>query len=208
VEALVLDTIHSFVEFVPMKLGIPYVHVWVVLHVDTSGSTPPSYFSWPYETTPKARTRNLNGWKTIESTFPPLWAVAKPYAERNGLDINWSDPIATFSKLAVITRTSKEFDFPNPTLPDNFHYAGPLHDDEGREQIAFPWEALISEKLLIYTSSGTLANGLEEVDRTILESAATLPELQFVVSAGSNLNLDDLKTDSVKRHCCRSSSTA
>jgi zeaxanthin glucosyltransferase len=32
VDALVLDTIHMFAELVPMKLGIPYVHVWVVLH--------------------------------------------------------------------------------------------------------------------------------------------------------------------------------
>jgi UDP:flavonoid glycosyltransferase YjiC (YdhE family) len=134
-------------------------------YVDTSGATPPTYFGWPYENTSKARVRNLGGWMTIESTLPPLWAVAKPYAERNGLDINWSDPAATFSKLAVITQTPEEFDFPIPALPDNFHYSGPLHDEEGRKQIPFPWGDLKNDRPLIYASLGTY--------RMILNSAAT-----------------------------------
>jgi hypothetical protein len=28
VEALVIDTIHFFVELVPLSMSIPYVHVW------------------------------------------------------------------------------------------------------------------------------------------------------------------------------------
>ena len=45
VEALVIDTTHSFLELVPMSLNMPYVQVWNVLHGDGSGSTPPTYRS-------------------------------------------------------------------------------------------------------------------------------------------------------------------
>ena len=121
VEALVVDTIRMFAELVPMKLGIPYVHIWVVLHADTSGATPLMYFDWPYENTPEARARNLGGWKMIESTMmPPVIAVAKNYANANGQDIDWDNPIGTYSKLAVITQTPKEFDFPVPHCPRAF----------------------------------------------------------------------------------------
>ncbi len=192
IQALVLDTIHSFVELVPMSLGMPYVHIWNVFPVDTTGLTPPSYFSWPQETTPAARARNLDGWRAIESFLPPLWAVAKPFAEQNGLDINWEDPTATYSKLAVITQAPREFDFAESPWPEHFHYTGPFHDEGGREPIPFPWEKLTG-KTLIYASLGTLVNGLEEVYRTLLDTVAMSPEFQVVVSVGSNLKLEDLE---------------
>lgn len=42
VEAVVIDTIHFFIELVPLSLSIPYVHIWNVLHLDFSGATPAS----------------------------------------------------------------------------------------------------------------------------------------------------------------------
>jgi hypothetical protein len=63
VEALVLDTIHFFAELVPMNIGIPYAHIWNVLHIDSSGATPPSLFGLNYEDTPVARTRNMEAVK-------------------------------------------------------------------------------------------------------------------------------------------------
>jgi zeaxanthin glucosyltransferase len=191
VEALVLDTVCFFLELVPMSLGMPYAHVWNVLHLDFSGATPNSLFSWPHRTTPNAIARNVEGLKIIGEMFAPIAAIAKSYAERTGLEIDWSDPSATTSKLAVVTQTPKEFDFPNAPWPEQFHYTGPLHDDEGREQVPFPWEKL-SDKPLIYASLGTLVNGLEQVYRTILGAVATIPEVQVVLSVGKNINPDDL----------------
>ena len=192
IQALVLETIHSFVELVPISLGIPYVHVWNVFPVDTTGLTPPSYFSWPQETTPAACARNRDGWRTIESFLPPLWAVAKPFAKKNGLNIHWEDPTATYSKLAILTQAPREFDFAESAWPEHFHYTGPFHDEEGRQPIPFPWERLTG-KPLIYASLGTLVNGLEGVYRTILNTVTTLPEIDAVVSVGSNLKLEDLE---------------
>jgi zeaxanthin glucosyltransferase len=87
-----------------------------------------------------------------------MMPIAQSYAKRNGLEIDWSNPAVTLSKLAVITQTPKEFDFPISHLPPQFHYADPFHDNEGREPVPFPWEKLTG-KPLIYASMGTLVNG-------------------------------------------------
>jgi zeaxanthin glucosyltransferase len=191
VEALVIDTIHSFLELVPMSLGMPYAQVWNILHVDFSGLTPPCLFSWPHETTPEALTRNLEGVKAAGEVFAPVAQVAMSYAEKTGLQIDWSDPAATTSKLAVITQTPREFDFPGTPWPAQFHYAGPFHDSEGREPIPFPWDKLTG-KPLVYASLGTLVNGLEHVYKTIVQVVGRLPGIQVALSVGKNVNLGDL----------------
>lgn len=191
VEALVIDTIHAFVQLVPMRLGMPFAQISNILHIDRSGQTPACFFSRPYETTPEALARNVEELKVINEIFAPILAVAKPYAEKMGLHIDWNDPTAIVSKLAVITQTPKEFDFPIPKLPPQFHYAGPFHDDAGREQVPFPWEKLTGAPL-IYASMGTLLNGMEHLYRTILAAVGRFPETQVVLSVGKNIKQEDL----------------
>jgi MGT family glycosyltransferase len=118
-------------------------------------------------------------------------AIAQEYADRNELEIELSNPAAASCELATITQTPKEFDFPIPELPPRFHYAGPLHDNEGREPIPFSWEKL-NGKPLIYASMGTLVNGLKSVYRTMLEAVSEFPEMQMVLSLGRNVDPNDL----------------
>jgi MGT family glycosyltransferase len=191
VEAMVLDMGHTFLQLVPLSLGIPYVHISNSLHIDLSGATPACIFSWPYENTPEAFAKNIEGLKKIGGYFAQILAAARPYAEKVGLQIDWNNPSATNSKLAVITQTPKEFDFPISNWPPQFHYAGPFHDHEGREQVPFPWEKLTG-KPLIYASLGTLVNGLDHVYKIILETVGKLPEIQVVLSAGKNVKPEDL----------------
>jgi zeaxanthin glucosyltransferase len=187
VDALMLDTVYLLLEVVPMHLGVPYVQIWNVLHWDFSGSTPLTLYSWPHDTSPEALARNASGLQIVGEFRRTLMPIAQSYAERNGLEIDWSDPAATVSKLAVLTQTPKEFDLPIPHLPPQFHYAGPFRDDEGREPIPFSWEKLTG-KPLIYASLGTLVNGLNTVYRTILEAVSEFPEMQVVLSIGKNLD--------------------
>ena len=191
VDGMVVDAAHRFVQLVPMSLGIPFVQIWNPLHIDSSGTSPACIFSWPFETTPESRARNIEGLRTIGGYTAPTMAVAKAYAEKAGLQIDWSDPNATASKLAVITQTPREFDFPGIPWPAQFHYAGPFHDDQGREPVAFPWEKLTG-KPLIYASLGTLVNGLEQIYKTILAAVRRLPDVQVVLSVGKNVNPEDL----------------
>jgi MGT family glycosyltransferase len=191
VNALVLDTVYRLLEIVPMHLRLPYVQIWNILHFDFSGSTPLALYSWPHETSPEALARNVVGLEIVREIRGPVIPLAQSYAERNGLEIDWSIPAATLSKLAVITQTPKEFDFPIPHLPPQFHYAGPFHDNEGREPVSFPWEKLTG-KPLIYASLGTIVNGLNKVYGTILEAVGEFPEMQVVLSVGRHFSPRDL----------------
>src|SRR5258706_10551558 len=112
IEALVIDTVYRFLELVPMRLGMPYVQIWNIVPLDRSGSTPAYYFIWPHGTTPEALARNIEGLKSIGKFFAPVLAVAKSYAEKNGLEIDWNDPTATVSKPALIPTTPTQVDFP------------------------------------------------------------------------------------------------
>ncbi len=54
----------------------------------------------------------------IGGFLAPIRAVAKSCADKNGLPIDWKNPAAIVSKLAVITQTSRDF-----------------HNDGGREPV-------------------------------------------------------------------------
>ena len=193
VEALVVDTIHTFLELVPLRINMPYAQISTGLHLDFSGTTPPFFFSWPHEETPAAVIRNREGVKAAGEVFAPIGSLARSYAEKAGLEIDWNDFNATASKLAVITQTPPEFDFPNISWPAAFHYTGPFHDGNGRKPIAFPWEKL-NGKPLVYASMGTLVNGLDSIYRTILQAAGHLSEIQFVLSVGNNVKAEAIGT--------------
>jgi zeaxanthin glucosyltransferase len=186
VEALVIDTVHFFIELVPLSMSIPYIHIWNVLHLDFSGATPPSLFSGSLDTSPEGLNRNAVNLHKLGEILGPMADIARSYAEKVGLKINWNDPAATLSKLAVITQTPKEFDFPGIPWPAQFHYAGPFHDDHGRRRVLFPWEQL-ADKPLIYASLGTLVNGLDDVYKLILKAVEPLEDVQVVLSVGKNI---------------------
>jgi zeaxanthin glucosyltransferase len=191
VEALVIDTIHFFVELVPLSMSIPYIHIWNILHLDYSGATPPSIFSGSFDCSLEGLARNAENLREMGAILGPLVKVAKSYAEKVGLSINWNDPAATISKVAVLTQTPREFDFPGIPWPPQFHYAGPFHDDEGRAHVDFPWERLTGEPL-IYASLGTLVNGLEDLYKHILKAVEAVEGVQMVLSAGKNINPENL----------------
>ncbi len=194
IEALVIDTIHMYLEVVPMSLGIPYAHVWNILNIDFSGATLPSVVSGPYNDAPDARARNLEALKKSDNAFFGLvQPLAAEYAERVGLKLDWSDPAATVSRhaAAIVSQTPKEFDFPGIPWPSQFHYAGPFFDEAGRESVPFPWEKL-DARPLIYASLGTLVNGLDDIYKTILPAVGRMPEIQVVLAKGNNIELAEL----------------
>src|SRR6202035_1977235 len=87
VEALVIDTIHFFIELVPLSMSMPYVHIWNVLHLDFSGATPASLFSSPLDTSPKGLNQNAVNLQKLDAILGPMAEIARSYAERVGLKI-------------------------------------------------------------------------------------------------------------------------
>jgi zeaxanthin glucosyltransferase len=191
VDAVVLDTALVCAELAPMSLGMPYVHVSVALHRDYSGCTPPYFYDWPHETTPAALARNRKGVESFLKMLAPTIAVARAYARRAGLDVDWDDPSATISNLAWITQTPREFDFESSHWPKQFHYTGPFHDGAGRTDFDFPWERLTGEPL-IYASMGTMLDGLADVYSTIIAATAKHQGVQLVLSGGDQLDPEQI----------------
>jgi zeaxanthin glucosyltransferase len=186
-DALVVDGVNVEIGLVPMHLGMPYVHVSNSLHYDFSGHTPLFAFGWPYETTPEALARNKEGVRDFLRLLEQNRAVAQRYAEKVGLNFDADDPLAGISKLAWITQTPKEFDFPSSHLPPQFHHTGPFHDGSGRSDPDFPWDRLTGEPL-IYASMGTLQNGLKSMFSTIAEAVGPRPGMQLVLAIGPVLD--------------------
>ena len=191
VEAVVVDTAHLFAELAPMSMGIPFLQVWNVLHLDPSAMTPPPTVDWPHETTPEALARNVEGVRRTVALLALLFPIAQAFAEAAGLPIDCSQPGASDSRLAVITQTPQIFDFPGIQWPPQFHYAGPLSDAGARAMIPFAWDRL-DGRPLVYASMGTLVNGSVSVQRAILDAAGRLEDHQIVFSVGNNVDLTRL----------------
>jgi zeaxanthin glucosyltransferase len=192
VDALVIDGVKVELGLVPMHLGIPYVHVSNSLHYDFTGHTPLFAFDWPHETTPEAFARNKEGVRSFLKFLERNRVIARGYAERVGLDFDCNDPLAGISRLAWLTQTPREFDFPSSHLPPQFHHTGPFHDGYGRPVQDFPWDRLTGEPL-IYASMGTMQNGLEDVFTTIAQAVGERAGIQLVLSIGPFLDPQQIK---------------
>ncbi|HEX8762396.1 MAG TPA: nucleotide disphospho-sugar-binding domain-containing protein [Candidatus Saccharimonadales bacterium] len=193
VDALVLDEAQRGLGAVPLHLGMPYVHVSNALPFDFSGNTPLCTFDWQPQTTPEALARNQAGVRSLLQTYEPITSVAHAYANKVGLDVDWTDPFATISKLAWLTQMPEEFDFKISHWPTQFRYTGPFHDGLGRIKSDFPWNRLTGEPL-IYASMGTLQNGLESVFTSIAEAVGTRPGMQLVLSIGPSLDPEKISS--------------
>ena len=193
VDALVLDEIQRGLGAVPLHLGMPYVHVSNALPFDFSGNTPVCTFDWQHETNPEALARNQAGVRSLLQTYEPITSVAHAYAKKVGLDVDWTDPFATISKLAWLTQMPEEFDFKISHWSAQFRYTGPFHDGLGRIESDFPWNRLTGEPL-IYASMGTLQNGLESVFTSIAEAVGTRPRMQLVLSIGPSLDPEKISS--------------
>jgi len=187
IDTVVIDTSLIYAELAPMSLGLPYAHVANALHHDYSGYTPICFYDWPHETTPAALARNQKGVESFLEMLAPTIAVARAYAKRAGLDIDWDNPTATISKLAWITQTPREFDFESSHWLPQFRYTGPFHDGAGRIEVDSPWEQLTGEPL-IYASMGTMLDDLADVYRTIIAATEKQKGVQLVLSVGDELD--------------------
>jgi len=186
VDCLVLDALWRNLDLVAMKMGVPYVHLSAALHPDMTGRAPYFIYDWPYDPSPEGIARNLRGLEEFLPIVEPCIRVANDYVKKVGLPIDLQDPYAPFSKLAQITQTPREFDFPSDYWPPQFHYAGPFHESEARFPIPFPWERLTGEPL-IYASMGTMLNGSEQAFRMIVDGASG-PDRQLVLSIGQHMD--------------------
>ena len=189
-DAIVLDQYQPYVELIPKHLGMPYVHVSNALHVDYSGRSPLCFYG-RRPTGSDETARNLEDVERFRALLEPTTAMAREYARKAGISVDWKNPHSTISPLLWVTQTPRDFDFDcAPDLPQ-FHYSGPWHDGQGRIPVEFPWEWLTGEPI-VYVSMGTLQNGVTETFRAIAASARRLKHLQFVLAIGNQLTPEQI----------------
>src|SRR5215831_11598645 len=190
VDAIVLDQYQPYVELIPKYLGMPYVHVSNALHVDYTGHSPLCFYD-RRPTGSDETVRNREDVERFRVLLEPTTAMARQYACKAGLSVDWNDPNSTVSPLLWVTQTPKEFDFDcAPDVPQ-FNYSGPWHDGHGRIPVQFPWERLTGEPI-VYVSMGTLQNGVTATFRSIAASAKRLKDLQFVLAIGNQITPEQI----------------
>ena len=140
------DEADTFLSLVPMHLRMPYVSISNALPFDFSGQAPLCFFDTPFDPSPEGLARNREQLQSAEPIFAPCKAVGRAYAEKVGLEVDWTDPFATVSKVAWLTQMPKEFDFTSSHFPPQFHYTGPFHDSAGRAEADFPWDWLTGRR--------------------------------------------------------------
>src|SRR5262247_4080507 len=189
-DAIVLDQYQPYVELIPKSLGMPYVHVSNALHVDYTGRSPLCFYGRrPIGSDETARNREEV--ERFRVLLEPTTAMARQYARKVGLFVDWKNPNSTVSPLVWVTQTPRDFDFDcGPDLPQ-FHYSGPWHDGHGRIPVEFPWERLTGEPI-VYVSMGTLQNGVTETFRAVTASARRLKNLQFVLAIGNQIAPEEI----------------
>jgi zeaxanthin glucosyltransferase len=191
IDALVLDDYDFYSEVVPMYLGMPYAILANALHFDYSGYTPLCVYGWAHENTPEARERNRQGVSKFTQMLIRSNAEMIAEVERAGIKPNWEDPSSLLSDRPCITQCPGEFDFENSHWPEQFHYAGPFHDGEGRPELSFPSYRLTGEPI-VYASMGTVQNGNADVFRTIAAAVAKHKAAQLVLSIGNVLRPEQI----------------
>lgn len=184
IDALLVDQMEPAGGAVAEHLGIPFVTVCNALAINRDPVAPPPFSPWPYRTSRWAQLRNAIGYAVSDWLTNPIAQVVGDHRKRWKLR-PLDTPDDSFSRLAQICQMPREFDFPRLTLPDHFHYVGPLRRTLPRP-IEFPWHRL-DGRPLVYGSLGTLQGAREPVFRCFAEACRSL-DYQLVMSHGGRLN--------------------
>jgi zeaxanthin glucosyltransferase len=183
INALLVDQMEPAGGAVAEHLGLPFITVCNALAINRDPVAPPPFTDWTYRDSPLARLRNKVGYAASDWLTRPIANVVAEYRKKWKLAALRS-PDDSFSKLAQICQMPRAFDFPRTSLPEQFHYVGPLRRPR-RTPVPFPWERL-DGRPLVYASLGTLQNSREPIFRCFAEACASL-NVQLVMSHGGGL---------------------
>ena len=178
IDVLLVDQTEPAGGSVAEHLGLPFVTICNALALNREPAIPPPFTPWSYRDTSWGRMRNRLGNAVSDRILAPVRQTLASYRARWKLAAH-EHIEDTFSSIAQISQQPREFDFPRRSLPDSFHYVGPLRRQSLR-QVEFPWEKL-DGRPLIYASLGTLQNKDLEPFHCFAEACRGL-EVQLVIA--------------------------
>jgi len=188
IDALLVDQTEPAGGSVAEHLGLPFVTICNALAMNREPAIPPPFTPWEYRDSLAGRARNWLGNAVSDRIIAPVQTVLAGHRER------WKLPAhrnlgETFSSIAQISQQPREFDFPRRSLPECFHYVGPLRR-AFRRPVDFPWERL-DGRPLIYASLGTLQNKNLKLFHCFAEACRGL-EVQLLIAGTSEESLGPL----------------
>jgi MGT family glycosyltransferase len=185
VDTLLVDQMEPAGGAIAEHLGLPFITVCNALAINRDAVTPPPFTPWRYRDGRWARFRNRLGYTASDWVMRPITRVVARYRTEWRLPTLGS-PDESFSRIAQICQMPREFDFPRTSVPEGFHYVGPLRRPLP-SPTSFPWDRL-DGRPVVYASLGTLQNSREPLFRCFAEACRGLEEVQLVMSHGGGLS--------------------
>lgn len=186
VDALLVDQMEPAGGAVAEHLGLPFFTICNALAINSEPRVPPPFTGWPCGSAPWAQFRNRVGYALSRRTMKPVEAAVAQFRHKWKL-APLRNPEDSFSRRAQISQQPAAFDFPRRTLPESFHYVGPLRGPS-LQPVHFPWECL-DGRPLIYASLGTLQNQKAAYFHLFAEACRELP-VQLVITHGGGLDAE------------------
>jgi MGT family glycosyltransferase len=193
IDALLVDQTEPAGGSVAEHLGLPFVTICNALAMNREPDIPPPFTPWEYRPDVWGRARNRIGNAISDRIIAPVQSVLAAHRARWKLSAH-RNLGETFSSLAQISQQPREFDFPRRSLPDCFHYVGPLRYSP-RRPVDFPWERL-DGRPLIYASLGTLQNKNFKLFHCFAEACRGL-DVQLVIAGASEESLGSLPPNAI-----------
>lgn len=181
IDVLLVDQVSPEAGSIAEAFGLPFISVCNALMLNQEPSIPPIFTDWEYDSSWWAQVRNQAAHFGLAIAGLQFQKLINDYRDRYQLP-PLLQPNQAFSKLAQISQSPAEFEFPRQQLPECFHFTAPWHAPQTRATIEFPYEQLTGQPL-IYASLGTVQNRQLEIFQTIAQACAGL-DCQLVISLG------------------------
>jgi zeaxanthin glucosyltransferase len=185
IDALVVDQMEFSGGTVAEIAGLPWVSVSNALCLNSEPALPPFFLPWLYSVNRGAILRNRVAYGLAAIAMRKDLNLINRGRLRAGLPPHRRVD-DSFSPFAQICQQNAEFDFPRCTLPETFHYVGPIERPAAPEP-EFPWDRL-DGRPLIYASLGTIVNRHPHFYLAIAQACADSKEAgiqaQLVISLG------------------------
>lgn len=190
IDALLVDQLEPAGETVAEGLGLPFICISCGQAIHRQADIPPFFMPWQYQDTVAARIRNQIAYGILDWSCRPILQVINQYRDRWNLP-PYRQMYRSHTRLAHISQQVAAFDFPNPRLPDYFHYVGPLRNPSPRV-VSFPYEQLTGQPL-IYASLGSIQNRKYDLFHQIASACEGL-EMQLVMPHGGGMSQEQVNS--------------
>lgn len=185
ISALLVDQGQPAGSTLAQHLAIPFITICNAIAADPDPCVPPTSTPWQYSDHWLARLRNRAVQAGLNLGYTPMRRAINRSRKQWGLR-----PLHSLwesrSPWAEIAQQTPDFDFPNRSLPRNFHHIGLLHRTASAG-VPFPFERL-DGRLLVYATFGTVH---AEFDGTLHNLAQACQELnaQLAITLGGKGDL-------------------